>query len=110
MKYAKYSSGLKERLVLEYQKGEKSLAKIAEENSINKNTLSSWVKRSREIQEPVAEGKLIELTNALGEISAPPEIVPDGMVRFRINGTFDIEVAKASLPEFLEAMKNAGGR
>ena len=46
-KYAKYSSDLKEAIVLEYKKGGKSIARLAEVNSISKNTVASWIRLSR---------------------------------------------------------------
>ena len=96
-KCAKYSSDLKEAIVLEYKKGVKSIARLAEENGISKNTVASWIRLSRQNSSSAVGGKLIEVTNAMGEISSPPEIIPEGMVRFRINGMFEIEMSKANL-------------
>ena len=109
-KYAKYSSDLKEAIALEYKKGVKSIAMLAEEDGISKNTVASWIRLARQNSSAADEGKLIEVTNALGEISSPPEIIPEGMVRFRINVMFEIEMPKTNLPGFLEAMKDATGK
>ena len=55
-KYAKYLSVLKEAIVLEYKKGVKSIARLAEENSISKNTVASRIRLARQNSSAAVEG------------------------------------------------------
>ncbi len=108
MKYKRYSLELKERVVTEYSKGGVSIAKLAEMNGINCNTVANWIKAARECRNASDGNAVIDVTSAIRSLATVSEPHEPETVSFRLNGSFEIETRKENLKAFLEAMRDAG--
>jgi transposase-like protein len=100
-----YSVEMKLALVKEYQEGDLSQVMFAKSKGINPCTFHSWISKVKEPDPQSAAGsQLVEITQPIvSAFNAKP--ATKAFVVIRINGT-EIEVAKDSLKEFLEAISH----
>lgn len=108
MKYKQYASEMKEEIVLEYSKGGISIARLAEKYSLNRNTLASWIKKTKKGPDPSQPPTVIDITSAIMFLAAASVPSDPEMVSFRLNDSFEIEMRRENLKAFLEAMRDAG--
>ena len=108
MKYKQYASEMKEKIVLEYSKGGISIARLAEKYSLNRNTLASWIKKTKKGPDPSQPPTVIDVTSAIKSLAAASMPSDPEMVSFRLNDSFEIEMRRENLKAFLEAMRDAG--